>query len=231
MGDVITYVEEDAADKKAPVFRLCYRRGALLNHFDEKVSEQQVFEAILEAIDSANRSHDRSIHQTLVDFCGISMNEKCTFYHLIYIELKPGFIDEVQMENYCKEFASTVDASICRTNHIYLEYRTTAYLKPLQVRSCHNGTFAKLRDGKNTSAQSILIAGEGEGMGLLEQRRSGTTILSHIASHFSSFLLDVATSFVICILGSFSSIWKEVQFSILRNHSDDFRRKFNLEII
>ena len=148
MGDIIEYMEEDPAESVAPVFQLSYRRAALLNHFDEKVTEQQILEALLEVIDNLNRENSETILQTLVDYCAMSMNESYTFYHVIFIELKPGFVDVEHVEISWQRFASVLDATLCMKNYVYLDYRSSAYLKPLHVRLCSKGTFAKLRDGR-----------------------------------------------------------------------------------
>ena len=81
MDDIIEYVKHEGPDGDAPLFLLCYRRGALLNHFGEKVTEQQMLRVIFEALPGGQRM--------LVDY-GVTSNDQYeTFNHTLFVELAP----------------------------------------------------------------------------------------------------------------------------------------------
>jgi hypothetical protein len=148
MGDVIEYVVHEGAHGIAPVFQLCYRRGALLNHFGEKVTEQQLMQAICEAIDELNSKSSNNPQRTLIDYCATSINRDGTFYHTVFIELAPNYNEQKQEQLDWRIFATTIDTGLCEKNKFYLEYRQQASLQPLDVRLCHKDAFQALKRSK-----------------------------------------------------------------------------------
>ncbi|UJR17221.1 hypothetical protein I4U23_004116 [Adineta vaga] len=146
MGDVIKYVELDSTVVgSVPVFQLCYRRGALLNHFGEKVTEEQLMQSILEAINELNKTNNVGPQRALVDYCATSINRDCSFYYTVFIELTPSPSEQELEEMDWSIFAAQIDTGLCTKNTFYVEFREMACLQPLHIRICRKGAFHVLQ--------------------------------------------------------------------------------------
>ena len=174
MGDVIEYVVHDSEHRVPPVFQLCYRRSSLLNHFGEKVTEQQLVQAIHEAIDELNGKNSGNPPRSFVDYCTTSINENGVFYHTIFIELTPNHDEQKQAQNDWRNFAATLDGGLCAKNKFYAEYREQTSLQALDVRLCQKNAFEVLKRSKATTAPSYFRF-----ISFLDQRTRG--------AHFEQF--------------------------------------------
>ena len=158
MGDIIEYVTHQGIHGASPQFRLLYRRATLLNFFGEKVTEQQLLNAIIETLGEMNEQHIFTKKASLVDYCTTSSSSNGVFYHTIFLELTPDVeINHVEWN----KFINGIDQRICAANHFYLENRQSSFLEPIKIRLCKIGTFRLMKQSKQNDSIRINIWSEG----------------------------------------------------------------------
>ncbi|CAF0909921.1 unnamed protein product [Didymodactylos carnosus] len=147
MTDVIKIVEYETG--QLPRFELYFRRATILNHFTEKVTEQEVLDAVQRGIKELNRQTKTNF--ILVDFCATSSHDNNLFYHTLFIELKSLTNNNDRLDEIL--FSTLIETYLVENNMYYGIYRQSAKLQPIQIRICKTGAFLKLK-----SAQMLLGA-------------------------------------------------------------------------